>query len=123
MTIIARVAALLGFVATPSIASDQAVWPDLPKTGFISGKPATVEDAKQGNAAFSLDGRSKGALPLIIPQYVRWTDEQGVSHPMILVQAEEAPDGTKIVGLRDFSGQETVATLAEIELLGTMKPR
>ncbi len=59
---------------------------------------------------------------LPIPQYVLWSDEHGAKHPMILVQAEKAPDGQTIVGLRDFSGQGTVATLPEVELLGTKKP-
>ncbi|WP_199857289.1 hypothetical protein [Sphingomonas sp. EC-HK361] len=86
------------------------------------GRTATVEDAKKGNATFSMDGKSQGALPIAIPQYVWWTDETGSKHPMILVQAELAPDGTKIVGLRDFGGEGTVATLLEVELLGTKKP-
>ncbi len=69
-----------------------------------------------------MDGKSLGAIPITIPQYVWWSDEDGTKHPMILVQAERAPDGIEIVGLRDFDGQETVATLPELELLGTKKP-
>ena len=71
---------------------------------------------------FSMNGGSKGALPVAIPQYVLWKDANGISHPMILVQAEIAPDGSEIVGLKDFNGGETVATLPEVTLLGTQKP-
>jgi hypothetical protein len=102
---------------------ETVVWPDLPTTGFISGRPASKEDIAAGNAAFSLSGQSDGALPIKIPQYVLWSDETGKQHPMILVQAERAPDGTEIVGLRDFNGAETVGTLPEIKLLGTEKPQ
>lgn len=122
MRLIGRLAAMLGLAASPAIAGEGTAWPDLPTTGFVVGRTATVEDAKKGNATFSMDGKSQGALPIAIPQYVWWTDETGLKHPMILVQAELAPDGSKIVGLRDFGGRETVATLVEVELLGTKKP-
>jgi hypothetical protein len=117
-----RLAAALGLAASPALAGDKVNWPDLPTSGFMTGRPATVEDAKQGNAVFSMDGKRSGVLPVVIPQYVWWSDEQGKKHPMILVQAEQALDGTKIVGLRDFAGSETVATMPELELLGTKKP-
>ena len=98
------------------------MWPDLPTTGFTKDRAATIEDAKNGNAVFSMDGKSNGAIHVTIPQYVLWTDEQGEKHPMILVQAEKAPNGMEIVGLRNFEGKETVATMPEITLLGTKKP-
>jgi len=115
-------AAGLGLTTAVACADAGGLWPDLPTSGFMAGRAANVDDVKNGNAAFSMDGKSLGALPLAIPQYVFWTDENGQKHPMILVQAEQAPDGTKIVGLRNFAGQETVATLPELELLGTKKP-
>ncbi|MEO7656683.1 MAG: hypothetical protein ABIS25_05025 [Sphingomicrobium sp.] len=95
---------------------------DLPSKGYISGRPATVEDAKAGNAVFSMNGGSKGALSIAIPQYALWKDAKGIGHPMIVVQAERAPDVSEIIGLRDFNGGETVATLPEVTLLGTGKP-
>jgi hypothetical protein len=97
-------------------------WPDLPSKGYLAGRPASLGDAKAGNAVFSMDGGSKGALPVAIPQYVLWKDEQGTSHPMILVQAERAPDGSDILGLRDLVGGEMVVTMPEVTLLGTEKP-
>jgi hypothetical protein len=69
-----------------------------------------------------MNGQGKGALPIEVPQYVLWTDDKGNKHPMILVQAEKAPDNSDIVGLRDFYGKETVATMPEVTLLGTKKP-
>ncbi|WP_082441694.1 hypothetical protein [Sphingomonas sp. Leaf33] len=122
MKLIGRFAAVLGLAASPAVAGVGTNWPDLPKTGFIAGRVATVEDTKRGDAAFSMDGQGRGVLPVKVPQYAWWTDEAGVKHPMILIQAEIAPDGSKIVGLRSFAGQETVATLSEVELLGTKKP-
>ncbi|WP_157032803.1 hypothetical protein [Sphingomonas changbaiensis] len=122
MTFISRLAAALGFAAAPPTAAERVNWPELPKSRFIVGRPATLEDAKAGNAIFSTNGTGAGAVMLAIPQYVLWSDEQGAKHPMILVQAEKTPDGQTIVGLRDFSGQESVATLPEVELLGTKKP-
>lgn len=67
-------------------------------------------------------GGSLGPLAVQIPQYAYWTDEEHQKHPMIVVQAEKAPDGSEILGLRGFDGSETVATLAEVQLLGTKKP-
>jgi len=104
------------------MADENVHWPDLPTRGFISGRPATIEDAKQGNAVFSMKGQSKGALAITVPQYALWRDEKALNHAMIVVQAERAPDGSEIVGLRDLEGHEAVATLPEVTLLGTEKP-
>ena len=118
-----RIAAALGLASMPAIAADKTPWPDLPKIGFMTGRPATIEDAKQRSAIFSMDGGSKGAVPITIPQYAIWTDEHGAKHPMILVQAERAPDGMVMAGLRGFDGSEAVVTMPEVTLLGTKKPR
>jgi hypothetical protein len=116
-----RLRTLLGPVAPPPQSPDRAIWPDLPVHNFVSGRSASIDDAQRGDAAFSMDGKGKGPLPIAIPQYVSWRDADGVDHAMILIQAEQAPDGTSIVGLRSFHGEETVATLPEITLLGTKK--
>ena len=123
MSLLARLAVVFGFAATPVLAAGDVVWPDLPRTGFIVGRAATVDDAKTGNAVFSTNGTGGGSVAITIPQYVYWSDEHGAKHPMILVQAEQAPDGSTIVGLRDFNGAESVATLPEVQLLGTKKPK
>lgn len=117
-----KLMALLGLTATVAVAGKPFVWPDLPTTGFIVGRAASVEDTGNGNAAFSLDGKSAGPIAIAIPQYALWKDENGVDHPVIVIQAETAPDGLQIVGLRNLDGLETVATMPEITLLGAKKP-
>ena len=97
-------------------------WPDLPTKGFVIGRPATEEDVRAGNAVFSQAGTDEGTLGVQIPQYVLWLDELGKEHPMFLVQAEVTAHREDVMGLRGFDGSETVATLAEIRLLGTEKP-
>jgi translation elongation factor EF-Tu-like GTPase len=114
-------AGMLG-VGSAGLSASKVVWPELPRTGFIKERPATEEDIRRGNAVFSQAGTDEGALKLEIPQYVLWKDEDGRKHPMILVQAERSANGTDVVGLRDFAGSETVATLPEVTLLGTKKP-
>ena len=97
-------------------------WPDLPTKGFLVGRPATEDDIRAGNAVFSQAGTDEGALDIEIPQYVHWRDNLGNEQPMILVQAELTAHGEDVIGLRGFDGNESVATLAEIRLLGTEKP-
>jgi hypothetical protein len=121
MQLFARIAMLLG-VSSSAASADTIQWPNLPTSGFIAGRPATIDDAKQGNAVFSMNGGSTGPVSIEIPQYAYWNDEKGMKHPMIVVQAEKAPDGSEIIGLRDFQGHEMVATMPEVTLLGTKKP-
>ena len=111
---------ILGIVSTSAVAG-AGQWPELPEKEFISGKPATEQDISDHRAIFSMAGQSQGPLSIEIPQYALWIDEKGAEHPMILVQAERAPDGSEIVGLRGFDGSETVATLPEVKLLGKQK--
>lgn len=52
--------------------SQQALWPALPKTGFISGKSAMQADVDVGNAVFAAQVGSEiigKPLNLTIPQY------------------------------------------------------
>ena len=97
-------------------------WPELPTSGFVSGRAATEADVAAGNAAFSLQGAGR-PLALAIPQYAIWRSEDGARVPVIVVQAEAAPDGAEIIGLRKPDGSEIVATRAEVTLLGTERPR
>ena len=94
-------------------------WPELPQSGFITGRVATTEDVNQGQAIFSMDGKSLGPIDIEIPQYAMWRDEAGTEHPVIVTQAEEAPNGLQIVGLMRLDGQVMAATLPEVRLLGT----
>jgi len=70
-----------------------------------------------------MDGKSEGALDIGVPQYAIWTDEQGQKHPVVVVQAEQAPGGLEIVGLLNSDGSYTAATLSEIDLLGAERPQ
>ena len=97
-------------------------WPELPASGFIEGRVATKADVESGQAIFSMDGQSVGPVEIEIPQYALWRDDQGDEHPVIVVQAEKAPNGMQIVGIKTFGGQDMAATLPELRLLGTNKP-
>jgi hypothetical protein len=99
------------------------MWPELPEHGFISGRTATDDDVRAGNAVFVLgsDGRPVGEpMSLTIPQYVTHNGDRE-RWPAILVQAERADD-QEIVGIRYFDGRVGVAALSECELHGTRRP-
>lgn len=97
-------------------------WPALPEEGFIAGRIAENSDVGNGQAVFSLNGQSAGIIDIAIPQYALWKDEDGSEHPVIVVQAERAPDGTEIVGLLLPDGSQAVATISELTLLGQTRP-
>jgi hypothetical protein len=101
------------------------MWPELPKEGFISGRPATRDDIDNGNAVFVLEAAGKvigKPLDLTIPQYAYHIDKKtGKRTPGIIIQAEQA-QGNKIVGMRTFHGAEIAGLLGEYELLGVEKP-
>jgi hypothetical protein len=118
---IGRLKALLGMGLVA--AAVPIHWPPLPASGFIAGRAATVEDVGTGNAAFSMQGSGRGPLAIVIPQYAWWTNEAGQRVPMIVIQAEIGPNGEEVVGMRGADGSETVATMAEVTLLGTETPR
>src|SRR5258706_2065655 len=102
----------------------QQEWPSLPHEGFISGRPATVQDVNEGNAIFVAkiaDVAVGKPIQIRIPQYAYWTSETGKRVPVIVVQAEEA-NGFKLFGIRDASGKEYGCTGLELTLLGTMPP-
>ena len=103
-------------------ASADVNWPDLPTSGFIYGRPATVDDVSAGMAAFSQQGSDEGVLDITIPQYAIWTDEAGSGHSVIVIQGERGPNGMRIVGFRYFDGTEGLATIEELKLLGTERP-
>ena len=101
------------------------MWPELPKKGFVSGRPATQDDIDTGNAVFVLESAGKAigkSLDITIPQYAFHVDKKtGERTPGIIIQAEQAR-GNKIVGMRTFYGTEIAGLLGEYELLGTERP-
>ena len=108
-------------LSTAAIAEDNMIWPELPASGFIEGRVATKADVESGQAIFSMDGQSVGSVKIEIPQYAMWKDDQGEEHPVIVVQAEKAPNGMQIVGFKTLGGQDMAATLPELRLLGSNK--
>lgn len=114
-------AALILFEGGVAMSQEPDAWPELPTTGFVTGRAATPEDVEKGDAVFSMNGVGKPAT-LAVPQYVYWRDDAGKRHLRVLVQAENAPNGIVIVGLRDAAGRDEAATADELDLLGTRKP-
>jgi hypothetical protein len=117
-----RIAGLLALFTIGStsmgISSD---WPALPSKGFVTGRPAHIEDVNNGDAVFvaAVNGVVIGkALATLIPQYalLRNTRER-----VVVVQAEEA-NGIRMFGVRGLDGKEAVVTEADLELLGPQIP-
>lgn len=124
-----RVAAIALVCCLPSVPSIAEVinWPELPKTCFVSKRPANVEDVRKGCAAFLIGGPDKSdgkPLDIEIPQYAYRVDSvSGKKTPVILLQAEER-SGTQVVGYSELGTSRIGATLlSEMQLLGTRKPR
>jgi hypothetical protein len=92
-------------------------WPALP-SAYISGRLATEDDVRAGNAVFCQQEGATEALKVAVPQYGILIDERGTELPVFIVQAERS-FRADLVGLRDFSGGEHVATLDEVRLLGS----
>ena len=71
------------------------------------------------------DKPSGRPLNVVIPQYAYWRDDKtGVQHPVIVVQAEEADNGKKLIGARFVdSGKPVIVMLSEVKLLGQEKPK
>ncbi len=102
-------------------------WPELPKTCFVSRRPATVDDLNRGCSAFLIGGPEKSAgtpLNILIPQYAFHVNgASGKKTAVIVVQAEEQA-GIKAVGYKEVNTSRTgAALLSEMQLLGTNKPR
>jgi hypothetical protein len=104
--------------------SKDILWPELPKSGYIVHQAANVEDVKLGRAAFatSENGTAGKPIEITIPQYAFHLSESS-KEPVIIVQAELAADGTKLVGARSLSGETLVGFYEEFELLGTAMPK
>ena len=119
----------LALVGIGSAIASGIVWPDLPKGGgYIAGRVATVDDVTAGNAAFAAVGKNGEPLSkpimLHIPQYALHVEaDKGVETPIIVIQAEDTPAG-KTIGYSIVGGSGLgVCLLAEVRLLGVVKPR
>jgi len=106
---------LLALFATAAVSADK--WPPLPVQGFISGRPAQLDDVRAGSAVFvaAVDSVVIGKpLSIQIPQYAQL---RATREPAFVVQAEEAR-GIKMFGVRKFDGSDAVVTEQDLELLG-----
>lgn len=101
-------------------------WPDLPSSGFISGRVATKEDVFSGIAVFDFEhikDQERAPLDIEIPQYaIRLSKIAGEAHfPVIIIQAETLGN-TEFVGYRSIpDGKQGSALLNEFILLGKNK--
>ncbi len=124
MARLATVLLAVGFATAAAAQTAPVKWPPLPAKGFVSGRPATGEDVKAGNAVFVLKayGTYFGKpMNVTIPQYAYFTKAGGKPTPVIVVQAEIGK-GIKLFGVREFDGQAATARDYEIRLLGTTLP-
>jgi hypothetical protein len=117
---------LAALALSSSLALADTIWPELPKTCFVSGRSATSADVDTGCAAFLINVKGKAAgtpIKLDIPQYAPHIDEAtGKQTPVIIIQAEENGE-VKAVGYKELgTDQLGAALLREVRLLGTNKP-
>ncbi|WP_455884509.1 hypothetical protein [Pseudomonas spelaei] len=117
---------LAAMALLPSLAQADVIWPDLPTTCFVSGRPATSADVDTGCAAFLINVKGKAAgtpIKVDVPQYALHVDEAtGKETPVIIIQAEENGE-IKAVGYKELgTDQLGAALLREVRLLGTKKP-
>ena len=103
-------------------------WPRLPRTHIMSGRAATAEDVRRGNAAFALERRGEvvgQVVPVVLPQYAwLYSRESQQWLRAIVIQAERAPNGHVFYGLR--SNPANIGGVFAIEqhviLLGADRP-
>ncbi len=93
-------------------------WPELPLSAFIAGRLATEADVFEGRAVFYEDGSKAWPLDIVIPQYGVLSRDDGAALRVVIVQAQQNERGSSIVGLRDAKGQEYVADIREVRLVG-----
>ena len=100
---------------------DEFDWPPLPEEGFLAGRGATRADVTADLAVFSFEqsnGPTGEPLPIPIPQFALWFDDQANRfEPVIVVQAERG-GSLEIVGLRGADGSQRVVGKADVHLLG-----
>src|SRR5438477_12849922 len=102
-----RLSGWLGLLGVGGIAlASSGVWPDLPSSGFVLGRVATISDVKAGNAAFAAVGkhgeRLSTPVAIDIPQYALHIEGNKRS-PVIVIQAEDTPAG-KTIGFKPIVG-------------------
>ncbi|HUD40734.1 MAG TPA: hypothetical protein VMR06_01930 [Dokdonella sp.] len=113
-------AATAGGAGAAEVTGSSLVWPPLPSSGFVAGRPATQDDVDAGNALFLLgDGTRSSGEPMAIdiPQYALFDDE-GIITVVVVVQAESEA-GRSQIGARKPDGTPLIGLLDEFKLVGT----
>lgn len=113
-------AATAGGVGAAEVTASSLVWPPLPSSGFVAGRPATQADVDAGDALFLLgDGTRSSGEPLAIdiPQYALFDDE-GIITVVVVIQAERE-DGRSQIGARKPDGSALIGLLDQFKLVGT----
>jgi hypothetical protein len=89
---------------------------------YVSGRPATKEDASQGKAAFSIDPSST-AIEITIPQYAWHTDENTKERTLwIIIQAEQQNAIRAYGAINPETGAIFAGLEREFELIGESVP-
>ena len=91
---------------------DKDAWAATP---HVAGRPATEADVIAGRAVFYVPGDS-AAADLELPCCALQRLESGKKEPVVVVQAEQGPNGI-ILGVRPLGGGNGLCMLSEVELL------
>ncbi|WP_147431756.1 hypothetical protein [Tenacibaculum discolor] len=89
------------------------------ETPHISGRLATEEDVKNGNATFRIEGKRQEheALDVKIPSLAYHIDQKtNMKTPVVVIQGEQIGD-QKVVGIRYLDGTDGVCLLFELEFV------
>lgn len=113
---------LIIITATSSLhaMAEEMVFPPLPTEGFVSGRIATQEDVKKGDAAFATLPEQRlvrQAVPIPVPQYAIYRG--GEESQLVFVIQVEKVNGKLTIGARPVEGGDLVIGEAtDFRLLG-----
>ena len=91
-------------------------WSEIP---HVSGRLATEEDVKNGNATFLIDGKGKEhkALKIKIPSLAYHINQETKEKtPVVVIQGEKVGD-QKVIGIKYLDGTDGVCLLFELEFV------
>ena len=88
---------------------------DWSRTPCISGRPATEADVAAGLAVFYVPGESVAAS-MSLPCCAYQRLEDGTEQPVVVIQAELAPQGI-LLGIRPLTGGNGICLATEVRLL------
>lgn len=89
---------------------------DWRSTPYIAGRPATEADVIAGLAVFYAPNATTAAASMSLPCCAYQQLEDGSEQPVVVIQAELAPEGI-ILGVRPLSGGNSICLVTEVRLL------